>query len=291
MNQSSTILLWRDPNAGDTCGAQGLLHWRSFTRQPADELFMPYGEPAQIGAMARTVLGDAFRRGVNCYVGWQTENPRTTPANEIETAIRRLWPLTIFCPERAIGGDRWCMHAFGESATLSKTAVERTVNDFLAVHIPHWQPGVAYRPHAVVFRVDVTAETLGLIEPHKLSPDEIVSMVSNEPEVVDAVRRWDRATPHTFYQLAKARMAAQARLGIAEEDQCPIHTSWIEDTLTPLMMRMGRDDEASVVAFLRRDCRQKYAELGERVLIYMLTRYPHGNTEKLVEIATRKAAA
>jgi hypothetical protein len=56
-------------------------------------------------------------------------------------------------------------------------------------------------------------------------------------------------------------------------------------------MRMGRDDEAAVIGHLRRDLRVKYGEYAQTVLLFMLRSYRHGNTEKLLAIATQKAAA
>ena len=56
-------------------------------------------------------------------------------------------------------------------------------------------------------------------------------------------------------------------------------------------MRMGRDDEAAVIAHLRRDLRVKYGEYAQTVLLFMLRSYRHGGTEKLLALATQKAAA
>jgi hypothetical protein len=293
MTQSSTILLWHDAHKGDPCGAAGLLGWRSFARRPADELYSPYGEPAQIGAMARTVLGDAFRRGVNCYVGWQSENPETTPAAEVEAAVQRLWPVTIFAPARSADSDRWVMGSFGEAAVLAKGAVERTITEFLAAHIPTWSPGVQFRPHALVVRVDTTAEALGLIEPHKPTPDEIVASCGSDQDVATALSRWDRASPATWRDLVRARLVAQARAGIAEVDRAPLYSGQVDDFLVPIVMRMWKGDAPAVLSFLRRDLGRVYGDdLGEFVLQFMLRSYSHSGAEELLALATgaREAA-
>jgi hypothetical protein len=107
---SSTILLWRDPRDGDLFGATGLLKWRSYHRRPGDEFFTPLGDPGALGGLARAALGDALR-----------------PAVDIEA---KLWPLTIFAPERSIDGD-WCMSVFGEVASISKGSAETANRDFI----------------------------------------------------------------------------------------------------------------------------------------------------------------
>jgi hypothetical protein len=290
---TESILLWRDPREGEVCGAAGLLRWRSYACQPNAEFFVRYGEPAQLGAMARTVLCDALRRqNVNVFIGWQGEDPETTPASEVEAAVQRLWPVTIFAPARSADSDRWVMGSFGEAAVLAKGAVERTITEFLAAHIPTWSPGVQFRPHALVVRVDTTAEALGLIERHKPTPDEIVASVASDFEVVSAARLWDRATPSTYGPLVRARLEAQKRAGIAEADRAGLYSGEVEGLLLPLLMRMGKGDEPAVLAYLRRESRIKYGDLAESVLVFMLKTYRHGGTERLLALATgaREAA-
>jgi hypothetical protein len=59
----------------------------------------------------------------------------------------------------------------------------------------------------------------------------------------------------------------------------------------PIIMRMGKGDEPMVLAQLRQNLRRIYGEYAETVLIFMLTTYQHGGTEKLLALATAKAAA
>jgi hypothetical protein len=285
------MLLWRDPAEGDPCGAAGLLHWRSFTRRAGDDYYAPHGELGQLGQLAHAALGEALKRNINVFVGWQAESPETTPAAEIEAAVRRLWPLTVFAPERAIDGDRWCMNCFGESSTFPKAAVERLIDDFVNTNIPTWQPGAQFRAHAVILRVDITAEALGIIAAHKVRPDEVVAAVASDPEVAAATARLDRATPSTWRDLVAARLAAQARAGVPEADRAPLYSGQVEEFLTPILMRMGKGDEPSVLAQLRQHLRRTYGEYAEVVLMYMLRSYPHGGTEKLLALASMKAAA
>jgi hypothetical protein len=291
MTAPATILIWRDPREGDPCGAAGLLHWRQFTRRVGDDYYAPHGDPGQLGQLARTTVGDALRRNINVYVGWQAENPETTPAVEIEAAVRRLWPLTIFAPERSIDGDQWCMNCLGETATFGKGAIDRTIDDLLNMHFPLWKPGLQFQPRAVILRVDITAEQLGLIQPRKIAPDEVVASVACDPEVAAATARLDRATPETWRELVRARLAAQARAGIPEDERAPWYSGQVEEFLTPILMRMGKGDEPTILAQLRQSLRRTYVEHAEIVLRFMLETYPHGGTEKLLALASMKAAA
>jgi hypothetical protein len=121
------------------------------------------GDPGQLGHLARAALGDALRRNVNVLIGWQSEDPATTPAVEVEAAVRRLWPVTIFARERAIEGDRWVMNCFGESATFPKAAIERTIDEFLSANIPTWQPGAQFRARAVKPQTKDFTDTVRLL--------------------------------------------------------------------------------------------------------------------------------
>jgi hypothetical protein len=56
-------------------------------------------------------------------------------------------------------------------------------------------------------------------------------------------------------------------------------------------MRMGKGDEPVVLAQLRQNLRRIYGELAESVLFFMLRTYQHGGTEKLLALASAKAAA
>jgi hypothetical protein len=287
---SQSILLWRDPAEGDLCGANGLLRWRSFTRRVGDKFFVQYGEPAQLGAMARIALGEGLRRNQNIYVGWQPEDPATTSAVDVESAVARLWPITTYCPERSIDGD-WCMSVFGETARLSRGAVEKAISDFRKQHMPMWAPGVEYRPHAAIIRVDTTAEELGLIPRHVPTPDDIYNSVSTDLAVLEASRRWDRRTPETHRDLVAAVLAAQERAGVPTADRAPLISGEIEEFLTPILMRMGAGEEREVVDLIRRDTRRRFGEYGQLVMEFMLRTYRHRDLAALLAFATEKVAA
>jgi hypothetical protein len=109
--------------------------------------------------------------------------------------------------------------------------------------------------------------------------------------VVEAVLRWDRATPSTWRDLVAARLAAQARAGIPEADRSPLYCGDVEGYLVPIIMRMGKGDEPTVLAQMRQHLRRTYGEHGETVLSFMLRTYAHGGTEKLLALASAKAAA
>jgi hypothetical protein len=263
----------------------GWLAWLALFCAPPSRGVLPYGDPAQIGAMARTALRDSLRRNDNVFIGWQGEDPDTTPASEVEAAIAKLWPVTTVVPARAFDGD-WCMHSFGESATLSYGAVERTIDDFISTHFPNWQPGAHFRPHAFVLRHDTTAEMLGLIEPHQPTADEICAASASDPRVAAATVRLDRATPASWHELARARLDAQTRSGVPEDRQAALYSSQVDEIMVPLMMRCGRGDEPAVLAHLRRDCRARFGDLSEKIVLFLLRTYRHHDTSTLLALAS-----
>jgi hypothetical protein len=273
---------------------EGLVEWRTFTRRSGDAYFVQSGEPGQLGTMASIALGEALRRNMNVFIGWGAEGPATTPAAEIEDVVTRSWPLTIFAPERAPDGD-WIMKVFGSTAKLSRGCVEKAISDFRKRHMPNWQPGgIEFRPHAVVLRVDRNAEELGLIPHHIPTPDDIVSSVSDDSEVIAATKQWDRASSSTWRELVRARLAAQERRGIAEVDRAPLYSGQVDEYLVPILMRTGRGEEAHVLSFLRRDLGRIYGDVAIPVMLFMLRSYTvrHGGHENLLALATgtREAA-
>jgi hypothetical protein len=65
----------------------------------------------------------------------------------------------------------------------------------------------------------------------------------------------------------------------------------VDDYLMPLLFRVGKGDEAGLLAYMRQDLRKRYGpELGEIVLLFMLRTYRHGGTDKLLALTTPAAA-
>jgi hypothetical protein len=118
-----------------------------------------------------------------------------------------------------------------------------------------------------------------------MHPDEICGLVADEPEVRAAAVRFDRANPQTCRALVAARLAAQARIGIAEADRAPLYSGEVESVLMPIMFWMCRGDERAVVAELRNELTELYTEFAETVLRFMLNTYRHGGTEALQRAA------
>jgi hypothetical protein len=148
-----------------------------------------------------------------------------------------------------------------------------------------------YAVPSLILRHDTTAEDLGIVERQEITPDMICGSVADDPDVAEAVLRWDRATPSTWRDLVVARLGAQERAGIPAESRGPLYSGQVEEFLMPTIMRMGKDDEPMVLAQLRQNLRRIYGEQAETVLMFMLRTYQHGNTEKLLALATAKAAA
>jgi hypothetical protein len=142
-----------------------------------------------------------------------------------------------------------------------------------------------------MLRHDVSAEELGIVAPVALSPDQICASVSEDPAVVQAVLRWDRATPSTWRDLVAARLAAQAQAGVPEADRAPLYSGQVEEYLTPILMRMGKGDEPSILGQMRQHLGRIYGEHAEIVLRFMLRTDPHHRTEELLALASGKEAA
>jgi hypothetical protein len=287
------VLIWRDPTGGANAGAGPMFGWQEYRRPDHGVLFQKRGDPGWIGPVAARVLSADFGaivRNTNVTVAWQPERPDATSAAELEPIFRRLRPMTLICPERRTG-DRWAISNFGAPEILHAGAVQGATDNLVASMFPNWQHGVQFQPRGLMLRHEISAEELGIIAPVTRSPDEICASVSEDPAVVEAVLRWDRATPSTWRDLVAARLAAQARAGIPEADRAPLYSGDVEGYLMPIIMRMGKGDEPSVLAQMRQHLRRTYGEHGETVLSFMLRTYAHGNTEKLLALASAKAAA
>jgi hypothetical protein len=149
-----------------------------------------------------------------------------------------------------------------------------------------------YAVPSLILRHDTTAEDLGIVERQEITPDMICGSVADDPDVAEAVLRWDRATPSTWRDLVRARLAAQERIGVPERDRAPLYSGQVEEFLIPIIMRMGKGDEPVVLAQLRQSLRRMYGEYAETVLIFMLSTCQHGDgAEKLLALASAKAAA
>jgi hypothetical protein len=159
------------------------------------------------------------------------------------------------------------------------------------MHFPFWKPGLQFQPHAVILQVDITAEQLGLVQPRKIAPDEVVASVAGDPAVAAATARLDRATPETWRELVRARLAAQTRAGIPEADRALLYSGQVEEFLTPILMRMGKGDEAMILGQMRQHLGRIYGEHAEIVLRFMLRTDPHHRTEELLALASGKEAA
>jgi hypothetical protein len=94
----------------------------------------------------------------------------------------------------------------------------------------------------------------------------------------------DRATPSTWRDLVHARLAAQERAGIPEAQMAPLYSGDVEGYLMPIIMRMGKGEEPSVLAQMRQHLRRTYGEHAEAVLGFMLRTYAHGSTDKLLAL-------
>jgi hypothetical protein len=262
--------------------------WQEYHRPDHGTFFQKRGDPGWIRPIAERVLSaevGAIMRNTNVTVAWQPERPDATPAAKLEPIFRRLRPMTLICPERPTG-DRWAISNFGAPEILHAGAVQGAIDKLVETMFRNWSPGIQFSPRGLMLRCGVSAEELAIIAPVARSPDEICASVSEDPAVVQAVLRWDRATPSTWRDLVAARLAAQARAGIPEAERAPLYSGQVEEFLMPILMRMGKGDEPSVLAQLRQRLRRTYGEHADLILIFLLKSYRHGGTEKLLALAS-----
>jgi hypothetical protein len=285
---NAPTIIWRDPRIEDA-----ILGWRRYYLDPKGVHHLDGLEPAQIRKLAEWAAHNAIVVGRNITIGWG-RSPLSLSEDEFETAARQLRPVVLFCPERAAREEaRWAMSVNfdGVAETLPETAVQKALDEHVAREYPNWKPKLQFRPMmALLVRHDVSAEELKLVEPLAPSPDVVCGSVATDPAVRQAYARWDAATPSTSRDLVAARLASQERSGIAPDERAPLYSGEVDSYLLPIIMRMGRDDEPAVIAYLRRDLRRLYGEYAETMLQFMLRTYRHGSTEKLL-IEAAKATA
>src|ERR1700678_1193063 len=301
MHASHTVL-WKNPRAPVTTGANPLLGWQLYEWWSGEhQCFKKYGIAGPLASLAASALDGAIAAARNVTIAQQVENPEASPA-DLLTAFRRVRPVTLICPERKPrpgANTRWAMAWLTGDArkaqpqTLPDAAIQAAVDALAKEQFPPFnQAPSLYAVPSLMLRHDVTAEDLGIVEKQKITPDMILAMVADDPEVREAGARWDRATPETYPPLVRALCAAQARLGIAEADQALMSSGEVDGHMLPIVFRMGRDDEAVTVQTLRQQFRRLYGvqaggseELAERVLVFCLRTYQHSHAEGLKRAA------
>jgi hypothetical protein len=125
----------------------------------------------------------------------------------------------------------------------------------------------------------------GLVEPDKINPDTIVSLVADDRKVKEAAARLDRATPSSHYDLVRARDEAQAGMGIPVANRAFLYSAEVDDYLLPIVVRMWPGNEVATAQALRRDFDVRYGDLSSRVLAFCLRTFQHGNIDGLKRAA------
>jgi hypothetical protein len=298
---TSHTLLWKNPRAPVTLGDNPLMGWTRYEWWEQKLCFKKTGHPAPLAGLAIAAVDGAIAAARNVTITRVDADPETTPSSNLLTKFGLLRPVTLICPEREVIGAasvRWVVAWLTGDArkaqpeTIPETAAQAAVNALVKESYPLYnQAPSMYAVPNLILRHDTTAEDLGIVERQKITPDVVCASVSDDPDVVEAVLRWDRATPSTWRDLVRARLAAQERAGIPERDRAPLYSGQVEEFLMPIIMRMGKEDEPMVLAQLRQNLRRIYGEHAETVLVFMLASYQHGGTEKLLALASAKAAA
>jgi len=298
---ASHTVLWRNPRASTT-SANPLLGWQRFEWHRGTQCFQRTGSPAPLASLAMAALEGAVAAIRNVTITQQVENPETASPGALLTAFMRVRPVTLVCRERPARpgvNSRWAMAWLTGDARkaqpqmLPDSAIQAAINALAKESYPSFNAAPSmYAVPSLLLDHEATAEGLGIVEPKKITPDMILAMVAEDPDVREAGGRWDRATPETYPPLIRARLAAQARLGIAEADQALIFSGEVDGHMLPIVFRMGRDDEAVTVQTLRQQFRRLYGvqaggseELAERVLVFCLRTYQHSHAEGLKRAA------
>src|ERR1700678_2718544 len=294
MHASHTVL-WKNPRAPVTTGANPLLGWQLYEWWSGEhQCFKKYGIAGPLASLAASALDGAIAAARNVTIAQQVENPEASPA-DLLTAFRRVRPVTLICPERKPRpgtNTRWAMAWLtgdtrkAQPQTLPDAAIQAAVDALAKEQFPPFnQAPSLYAVPSLMLRHDVTAEDLGIVEKQKITPDMILAMVAEDPAVREAGGRWDRASIDTYLPLVLVRLAAQDRLGIPEAQQVLLYSSEVEDFLMPIVVgRLATDAERAVE--LRAKFRRLYGPVyGERVLAFCLKHYPHGAVDGIKQAA------
>jgi hypothetical protein len=293
MHASHTVL-WKNPRAPVTMGANPLLGWQRYEWWSGEhQRFKKSGIAGPLASLAASALDGAIAATRNVTIAQQVENPEASPA-DLLTAFGRVRPVTLICPERKPRPGtnmRWAMAWLTGDArkaqpqTLPEAAIQAAVDALAKEQYPPFnQAPSLYAVPSLMLRHDVTAEDLGIVERQIVTPNRILALVAEDPEVREAGARWDRATPETYLELVRARCAAQDRLAIPEAQQALLYLSEVEDYLVPVVMKLATNEERAIE--LRQKFRRLYGPVyGERVLAFCLKHYPHGAIDGIKQAA------
>jgi hypothetical protein len=287
-------LIWKSPLAPVSQGRSTLLlGWQRYEmRDNTADRFKKVGSPGPLDVLAGAALDGAIAAGRDVTIGQQREDPETTPAVELLESLMELRPVDLICPERPArhgSGVRWVTahlsgaHRTAAPRSVPEAAIHGVVSTLAKGKYPAYNaaPSTYHSVPALLLRHGVTAEGLRIIEPEVVTPDMILNSVADDSAVVAAMRAWDRATLSTHRDLARARDAAQERIGVPPDERVFLYSAEVDGELLPIVMRMGRGEEAAKAQVLQRNFNQRYGELGPRVLASCFRSYRHGNIDGL----------
>jgi len=230
----SHTLIWRSDD-GPPTGAAGLLGWQKYSLDANPFHFFRCGE-GQIGTLASDAVRCAVERGCDVTVAWgAAPDFRATPAHQLEETFRKLRPATLVCPERP-KSSRWVICEIGTPASLPEAAVQSAVNDVVALHYPLWRHGIEFTARCLMLRHGVDAQSLGLVEPLKPTPDDILNMLAADPEVRGLLKRMAVAWTDLAEQAEK-----ESPQSIVQQQRQPQSKGLDFDVLTPEQQRLALD--------------------------------------------------
>jgi hypothetical protein len=146
MTASHTVI-WKSPSAAP---GNPLVGWQVYDWLAHKQVFEPRGFPGPLNGLARSALDGAIEKGRNVSIAQQAEDPAADPA-ALLSALMRLRPATLICPERgagALSARRWVIadlmgHAQQQSPQpIAEASIQAAVNQLAT----QWYPFTWSRP-------------------------------------------------------------------------------------------------------------------------------------------------
>lgn len=272
------VLIWHhSADASPPAGAKAQHGWREY-RATDGAPFRCVSEAMPISPIVEDAVEGLISAGHTLSVAWGPIDPTTVTSAEIEPALRALHPAFLLCRERR-GSDRWVtLDDSSGISTIAAASAQAFISSEVVGFFSTLRQGRRWSAKACLIRPGVNAESLGIVPPLSVTPDEAIALVATDSAVIAASRRADAAIVGSFGALVEARLVAQARAGIVPEQRAPIASGEVEDLLLPVVSRMlaPTDEAPSAIIRLRRDLRRRYGDHAETVERFALATYRHG---------------
>jgi hypothetical protein len=198
--------------ASRASGASDLLHWVRLVRTGDDPYFRRQRGDGQIRDLTRLICSQAIMLRRDVTIGWSPMD-RPTLADELDDAWMRLSPRTLICQLRPEKTDRWAICGAGPPERIPGDCSSGGNQRFLCSILPALALSVRVQCARAFDQNDTDAQTLGLVPEVPPSANDILAEIATDEDVLAASKRYDRDFPHSVYNLAICRAAAQDSAG------------------------------------------------------------------------------